>query len=317
MNPRALSRRYLVQGSALFLGSLLVACGGAPPSPIPPTATTVPATTSATPTPAPSIPTPSPTTGGTATQPTATTPPTAPATLTIRVWERIDPGYDEMFKATIPLFQSRNPEIVLKYEPSDEEYDKLTASMVAGNAPEVFSTYDQYTRRFVATDQLRPLDDYFNRDLTPAQRADFYPDTIKFMTFKGRLYVAPADASTVVLAYNPDLFDQAGVPYPDASWDWEGTFLSQAKKLTKPGERWGFQSRVGVGSNFKHHGPYVWAWGGEITDPKNAAKLWIDQPPALAAYDWLRTLLWEQKVHPTPQDTKDNMRQNFAAGKIA
>jgi multiple sugar transport system substrate-binding protein len=308
MNPRAYTRRSFVRLSAVTFGvvasGILAACGSTPASPtaVPP-APAAPPTPTAAPASAPTTPT------------TAQT--TAKASTTIRVWERTDPGYPEMFKETIPLFQAKNPSIQIQYVPSPEEFDKLTASMVAGNAPEVFSTYDQFTRQFVATNQLLPLDDYVKRDLTPEQRADWYPDTVKFMTFKGSLMVAPADASTVVLAYNPDIFDKAGLPYPDGTWDWTGKFLEQAKKLTKPGEQWAFQSRVGTGSNFKHHGPFVWAWGGEIVDPANSAKLTIDQPPALAAYDWLRSLLWEQKIHPTPQDTKENMRTNYAAGKIA
>jgi multiple sugar transport system substrate-binding protein len=314
MSTRAYTRRGFVQLSAAALGvvatGLLAACSGAPAA----SPTAAPAPTQP---PAPSPTTAAPTAAaGSAPTPTAAQAATQ-ATKTIRVWERVDPGYAEMFKETIPLFQAKNPAIKIQYVPSDEEFDKLTASMVAGDAPEVFTTYDQYTRQFVATDQLRPLDDYVKRDLTPEQRADWYPDTVKFMTFKGSLMVAPADASTVVLAYNPDVFDKAGVAYPDGTWDWTGKFLEQAKKLTKTGEQWAFQSRVGTGSNFKHHGPFVWAWGGEIVDPANPIKLAIDQPPSLAAYDWLRALLWEQKVHPTPQDTKDNMRTNFAAGKIA
>jgi multiple sugar transport system substrate-binding protein len=316
-------RSFVGLFAASLAGGFVAACGGSPAAP-----TAAPAANATAPPPVP--PTAAPAAPAQPVAPTATAAaatnaapmPTATqgatkASTTIQVWERVDPGYAEMFKETIPLFQAKNPSILIQYVPSDEEFDKLTASMVAGNAPEVFTTYDQYTRQFVATNQLLPLDDYIKRDLTAEQRADWYPDTVKYMTFRGSLMVAPADASTVVLAYNPDLFDQAGVPYPDGTWDWTGKFLDAAHKLTKAGEQWGFQSRIGTGSNFKHHGPYVWAWGGEIVDPTNTSKLAIDQPPALAAYDWLRALLWTEKVHPTPEDTKDDMRKNFAAGKIA
>src|SRR5262249_32234441 len=158
-------------------------CGGAPATPTPPAKAGAEAPKAAAPAPT-AAPAPAsaaaPTSAAAATA-TAPAPAAAPATkapVTIRVWERINPGYAELFGETIPLFQAKNPGVQMKYEPSDEQFDKLTASMVAGNAPEVFTTYDQFTRAFVANNQLRPLGEYADRDLTDAQRSDFYPDTI-------------------------------------------------------------------------------------------------------------------------------------------
>ena len=48
----------------------------------------------------------------------------------------------------------------------------------------------------------------------------------------GKLYFFPTSWNSVVVFYNKDLFDRAGVPYPSANWTWDD-FLKAAKALTK------------------------------------------------------------------------------------
>ena len=40
----------------------------------------------------------------------------------------------------------------------------------------------------------------------------------------------PQNLSSLVVYYNRDLFDAAGVPYPEAGWTWDD-FLAAAKAL--------------------------------------------------------------------------------------
>ena len=42
----------------------------------------------------------------------------------------------------------------------------------------------------------------------------------------------PQNLSSLVVYYNRDLFDAAGVPYPEAGWTW-AEFLDAAKALTR------------------------------------------------------------------------------------
>ena len=70
-------------------------------------------------------------------------------------------------------------------------------------------------------------------DADPAfSRADFYPQALEPFRWQGDLWGLPAEALVKVLAYNHDIFDAAGVAYPQAGWDLDD-FLSKALALTQ------------------------------------------------------------------------------------
>lgn len=75
-------------------------------------------------------------------------------------------------------------------------------------------------------------------DLTPLAGGDstfdagvFLPGLPSGCTSGGRTYALPHSFSTLVLYYNRDHFDAAGLPYPDSTWTWE-TLVAAARRLT-------------------------------------------------------------------------------------
>ncbi len=67
------------------------------------------------------------------------------------------------------------------------------------------------------------------------EHADAFPEPLlKGMSDAtgGKLYFFPTNWNNVVVFYNKDLFDAAGIPYPKKSWTWS-EFLDAAQKLTK------------------------------------------------------------------------------------
>ena len=49
----------------------------------------------------------------------------------------------------------------------------------------------------------------------------YYPKAYEVFSADGKQFGVPEQFSDVLLFYNKDLFDAAGVNYPDASWTWE------------------------------------------------------------------------------------------------
>ncbi len=60
---------------------------------------------------------------------------------------------------------------------------------------------------------------------------DFYPAHLAALRREGKLWGLPLQASIAAIYYNKDLFDQAGVPYPEASWTRQD-FEETARALT-------------------------------------------------------------------------------------
>ena len=59
----------------------------------------------------------------------------------------------------------------------------------------------------------------------------YFPKTVESCKSGSGLYCFPFHFSTDMLFYNKDLFDKAGVPYPDNRWTWDD-FAKAAKALT-------------------------------------------------------------------------------------
>ena len=83
----------------------------------------------------------------------------------------------------------------------------------------------------------------------------------------GGQYGLPRDLNVVGLYYNKAMFDAAGIPYPDETWDWD-KLVEVGKQLTLDAdgngqpEQWGFYTESTDMENFWSE--LVWQNGGEI-----------------------------------------------------
>ena len=65
-------------------------------------------------------------------------------------------------------------------------------------------------------------------------------DIKEMYQWDGKTYAVPKDIDTIAMWYNKDMFDEAGIDYPDGSWTWD-EFYDIAEKLTKEdGSQYGF-----------------------------------------------------------------------------
>jgi ABC-type glycerol-3-phosphate transport system substrate-binding protein len=94
----------------------------------------------------------------------------------------------------------------------------------------------------------------------PETTSQFLPVALDEVTYQGVRYGVPLDIYTVVLLYNQDHFDEAGLPYPHGNYDLFA-LREAAAKLTRPAE-----GRYGIGLTTDPW--YVYAWisaaGGDL-----------------------------------------------------
>jgi multiple sugar transport system substrate-binding protein len=214
-------------------------------------------------------------------------------------------------------FMSQHPgiEVEVMNEPGDRAMDKLQAMVAAGNPPDVMSIHGAYFMPMAAKGALLDLEPIVS---DPGfELKDFYPGLVDQCRYEGKLFSLPRYTSVYVLFYNKDLFDAAGLKYPDSNWAWDD-YLAAAKKLTvssaDPDKR-----RMGCVIDFwgARIYPWVWAAGGEILD-KSGKRCLLDQPETQEALQFLVDLRHEWKV--CPPTTQVEKRQNiamFTNGKVA
>lgn len=237
-------------------------------------------------------------------------------TVTLFTWTR--PQELAVNQELCAQFETEHPNIKVEIinEPGDRAMDKLQQMVAAGNPPDVMSIHGAYFMPLAAKGALLDLDPYANKD-TAFEIEDFYPSLVELCRYQGTLYSLPRYTSVYVLFYNKDLFDAAGLKYPDNSWTWDN-YLAAAKKLTKDSVE-PEQKRYGAVIDFWGARVYPWIWsaGGEVLDP-SGKRCVLDDPKSIEALQFLVDLRNKWKV--APPNTQADKRQNiamFVNGKVA
>ncbi len=231
-----------------------------------------------------------------------------PMTITLFTWTR--PAELAANQELCAKFEAAHPGVKVEVmnEPGDRAMDKLQQMVAAGNPPDVMSIHGAYFMPLAAKGALLDLDPYVIKDKEFAIE-DFYPSLVELCRYQGKLYSLPRYTSVYVLFYNKDLFDAAGLKYPDNSWTWDN-YLAAARKLTVSSAD-PKKQRYGTVIDFWGSRIYPWVWsaGGEVLD-KSGKRCLLDQPPAQEALQFLVDLRHKYKV--CPPNTMADKKQNIA-----
>ena len=155
--------------------------------------------------------------------------------------------------------------------------------------------FPDYQSRDVLLD-LKPFIDRDGYDLT--QLAD--QAVADFTTPDGQ-FGLPRDLNVVALYYNKKMFDAAGMPYPDETWDW-AKLVDVAQEADPQGRQtarstqWGFYTETTDMENYWSE--LVWQNGGEIISADHKTSL-VGSDQATGGIQFLQDLIWKDKVMPT------------------
>ena len=105
----------------------------------------------------------------------------------------------------------------------------------------------RYLGQFESKGALEPLAPYLAGSDAFAQE-DFYPEAMSAFQFDGEQVCMPQNVSSLVLYYNRDLFEQAGVPLPpEEGWSWND-MVAAATELTQDADGDGASTCTGSAS---------------------------------------------------------------------
>ena len=167
---------------------------------------------------------------------TAAPAPTAapePVTLTYFTFSAA-PDHLEHLDSMIKAFEATHPNITIQVEtaPFDQYFTKLQTLIAGGTAPDIFELNYENFVSYASKGVLLDLSSQSAKD--SSFKADvYYPRAYDAFNLNGMQLGLPASFSTVVLYYNQDLFDKAGLSYPTADWTWTDA-VAAAQKLNDP-----------------------------------------------------------------------------------
>ena len=151
------------------------------------------------------------------------------------------------------------------------------------------------------------------------KEGDFYPQAMEPFRWQGTLMCIPQNLSSLVVYYNRDLFERAGVPRPTDDWTWDD-FLHAARALTRDTRGSGRIDQYGLGTEVSifRLAPFVWQNGGELVDdPKAPTRLTLDAPLAREAVQWFVDLQMKHHVVPDLVEEKaESSERRFLNGRL-
>jgi multiple sugar transport system substrate-binding protein len=280
LRSRQLSRRELLKwGASVAAASALAAC-------------------------APAAPAPAPAEAG----PAAEAKPAAKAVeLRLTFWG--DLADMPTWQWGLGEFDKAHPEIKIKWEntPWGEYWTKLQTEVAGGTTPDVVGMVSMYAQQYIRQGTLLSLQPYIDRE-PDVEVDDFWPAIMPAYQWKNETYAFPYDLSTMLLMYNKNLFEAAGVPLPVGEWTWD-QFLDGCMKLTKDGQ-WGFLLPF-----------FDWTIDAWLSTNKarfisaDGLKCLLDSPEAIETIQFLSDLRNKHHVAPTPGEAGDVPL--FETGKAA
>ena len=219
----------------------------------------------------------------------------------------------ETFEQIVEAFNESQDETEVTLIPLSEDEDlgtRLSTDIAAGNAPDIFFDNYRYIDGFVAKGTLEPLDSYIEGSTVDME--GLYPTSVEAYNFDGKQYCLPFNASSLVVYYRSDLFEQAKVKAPTDSWTW-AEFQDAAETLTA-GDVYG----VGVDPQLIRVAPFVWSAGGKLTDKEvNPTRFTLGTGPALVAMQSFLDLPRLKVTPPEAMVEAEGLESMFVNGELA
>lgn len=195
-------------------------------------------------------------------------------TLTMQIW---DTAQRDAMQALADAYHEINPDVTIEVQVTswDEYWTKLEAAAGSGNLPDVFWMHTNNILMYADNGMLADVTDLYDDD-TYSHYSDI--SIANTLGSDGRMYGVPKDKDTICLVYNKEMFDAAGVSYPDETWTWDDLVDASAKIYEATG-KYGYMAYADDQLGYWN---YVYQNGGYIlNEDKTAAGL--DQPATIEA----------------------------------
>jgi multiple sugar transport system substrate-binding protein len=224
--------------------------------------------------------------------------PEGPITLTLYHWMEKDRTLWE--QEIIKPFEESHPgiRVTLQTSPYPLYVTKSLTSIASGSRlADLMFAEDWFGQELIQKQYALNLMPYVRRDIAVE---DFNGET--FTEWRGlaqredELYGFPACLGLTVLFYNKDIFDRAGLPYPDTTWTYDD-LLRVGKQLTVDANGDGIPEQWGLSFDVHYTGleTVIYSFGGRtLTDDSKRAVL--NEPATLRAFHFIQDLFVKEKI---------------------
>ena len=220
------------------------------------------------------------------------------------------PDHLEDLDRIIAGFEEENPGVTIEVQTAafDDYFTQLQTRVAGGSAPDTFELNYENFVTYAEAGTLLDLDATVGDAVDPSV---FYPRAYEVFAQDGTQYGLPATFSNVVLFYNADLFDAAGMDYPTADWTWDDEAAAAEALTDADAGVWGTFQPVSFFEYFK-----VLAQNGGEFFTADGTDVAFDSPEGVEAAEWLLSKVGT--IMPTEADMggQDDAAM-FKSGQLA
>jgi multiple sugar transport system substrate-binding protein len=163
-------------------------------------------------------------------------------------------------------FNKENPDIEVQFhsipDNGGEKLVQLDILAMGGGDIDVMPGSDGEQMVRMKNGIYAPLDAFIERDGIDMEAS--FGDILSYARYNGVTYGYPFRSTVEGIWYNKDMFDAAGIPYPDGTWTWD-EYKEIARKLTH-----------GEGAN-KVFGTYTHTFNGQWAPVGNEKESWYGE----------------------------------------
>ena len=197
-------------------------------------------------------------------------------------------GNEETLQKMYEAFHEEYPNITVNIETIgfDDYFTQMQTRVAGGTAPDC---YELNIENFAAYANKGAL-----AELTGIDVSGYNATALSAFQVEGKQYGVPGNFSNVVLIYNKDLFDQAGVNYPTDAWTWDDA-MDACEKISALGDDiYGIYQPITFNEFFKVAAQY----GGSILN-EDKTSFTINSAENVQAAEMMIQKIVDTNVQPT------------------
>ena len=185
-------------------------------------------------------------------------------------------GNEDNLTAIVDAFETENQNITVDVRtlPYADYFTALQTDLAGGTEADLFDIEYANYQSYQANGVLAALD-----GVDPSV---YKPDVAAGYATEGTQYALPSSFSSVVLFFNQDLFDAAGLDYPTSDWTWEDEKAAAEKLVDTGAGVWGDYQPI---SYYEFYKALAQAGGNFLNADGTAVA--FNSPEGIAAANWL------------------------------
>jgi multiple sugar transport system substrate-binding protein len=195
-------------------------------------------------------------------------------------------------------FLERHPDIILNniYNTWQGHNDIVPTWAAAGTLPDIVYVHGSRTSPWTSEGILGSVQSYVDED-AEFNVEGIWEESLRLYRVDGELRAIPYDHGPLILGYNKDIFDAAGMDYPGEDWTMEDMVEAATALTDASAQQWGFGGSL-PNLNNGGMGATLRPWGAKLLN-EDETELLLDNDEARAALNFWTGLIIDQHIAPT------------------